>query len=523
MKLQHLLTATALVALLSLSAPAHSATSPDDAKALESQLAAYFADLGGPLYPANARPITVTPEGDGFQLRSTAPDSMAAIVPPGTSVSLKVTPLDQGRWQLDDLRLPNPLIIQVPAPAAPGQAKTSTSKEPTPATAPTTISTENAASHGVFDPSYTTQSQFDWSSDNNRSTGPNSETTSAHSESHLLLTPVGDGRVDATVSSRSEHGQQAFTPTGNAQPVIMSWGHGESMAAVKALSPQMLGDLIRTASRMMALRQADAPVVVPGTTEVRPTQPPMTPEEQALAKQQVLELFGLGHALDVTATLDNVALTALPVSATIDKIFVAMSQNAADGHAKLGLRVALQGLTSPGFPPGVFQDYAPRNITLAPHVAGLSPDELQEMAIAMVTKTAPPPAAAPDAAQPKPDELAAMLAKGPIEFGMDELLIDLGPARVTGTGSLHLTARNTYDATAELVMTGLDGMIDRVKREPNLAQVLAPLSILRGVGKQDGETTRWSVVAHNGQVLVNGVDLASLTPRPAARPAPKTP
>ena len=491
--------AIALVALLWTGQAASAATTAEDASALETQLHDYLADLAGPLFPADARPIQVTPDGDGFLLRSVAPASASNVLQAGSAVTLKATRLDDGRWQLDDLLLPNPLLIKTPVPAAPPTpGKPAAPTEVRPATAPMTISSDKRSSHGVFDPSYTTESSFSFTSDNNHTIGPNSETTSAHSEQHARLTPSGDGLVDVTATGTSDDGQQIITSNGARQPMILRWAHSQSEATLKALSPVTLGDLIRHTTRLAALQTADG--------KPKPSKHVMTPAEQALAGQIVQGFFGFAGAARMEATLEKASLTILPVSATMDALQFAWTQDVVDGHAHLGLRVAFKGLASPAVPPGIFQDYAPRTIILAPHVTALAPDDLKSMALTLVST-------AGSQADTTPPSLDDVLAKGPIEFGMDELLIDLGPATLKGTGTLHLTARNVYDATAELSMTGLDAMIERLKREPSLAQVLVPLTILRGVGKQEGTSTSWSVAVRNGHATVNGIDLSSLMPR----------
>jgi hypothetical protein len=93
---------------------------------------------------------------------------------------------------------------------------------------------------------------------------------------------------------------------------------------------------------------------------------------------------------------------------------------------------------------------------------------------------------------------------------LDGVELDVGPAHLSGTGRVLTDAAGAPRGEATVTMTGYDALVDRLRAVPEAAPALAPLVVLRGLAKQDGDALRWVVAGNANSLTVNGLDLGGM-------------
>ena len=80
-----------------------------------------------------------------------------------------------------------------------------------------------------------------------------------------------------------------------------------------------------------------------------------------------------------------------------------------------------------------------------------------------------------------------LLRKGPLAIGLDDLSLDMGPAKLHATGSVQVASASPDDITgqAAIEVAGLDALIQQTSAVPMAAQAAPVLIFLKGIGKQD--------------------------------------
>ena len=518
------LLAALLASTLLAPIPALAVTTPEDAQSLQSQLHDWLADLVGPLLPAGVEPVAVTTDGDGFRLRIESPVALDAYVPHGSAVSLRATKIDGGRWALDDLAFPSPLTITLPfavqptasttsstVPTAPntpqGQSLTVTPQATVTPAAPTTttitLNSDKSVYHGIFDPALATESRFESQTEGARSVGSRSETSAAHGESSTRWEPISaDGRMTIHTASSSDQIHQHLTPP-SGPPADIEWARSTSTGQIDGLSPARLREAI----------QAIAPLLATGS------KPGVTPEQSAQWHRFVDALFDLASSVDSKSELTGGSFRTGNTTVLAQTVGVDAHLAAPDGVVSLGVRMALKGLESPSVPPGVWQELMPHDLVIAPRLGGISRERLHQFLLDAVDG-----ANAPDPQKARAEIVARMIASG-VSIGIDELAFILGPTKLEGAGAMEITGPQQVTATADVTAHNLDQLLARAAKEPQLAQAVPFLTLARGLGKAEGDVTRWHIDLRNKAVLINGFDLAALTQRPATPPAaaPATP
>ncbi len=173
----------------------------------------------------------------------------------------------------------------------------------------------------------------------------------------------------------------------------------------------------------------------------------------------------------------------------------------------LTLAVAMDGLSSPDLPPGPMRDYLPTHIALRPHASGVPSADL----FAFLGDVIDSNAKDQDALTA---EALGLLAKGPLNLGVDGIELTMGPASLNGGGRVLIGSATDIEGTARFTAVGLDELIRQVNATPELRQTgTGPvLFLLKGMGRVEGPSTIWDVNYTDGKVLVNGTDLSSMLP-----------
>ena len=471
--------------------PARADTSAGDAQALQAQLHDWLAGLVAPLMPPDAQPVHIEPEGDGFRLRVESPQAADAYIPHGSAITLKATRLEGGRWALDDLTLPSPLTITLPArpvpPAAPGAP-------PAAPNVPDTITFNAANTHyrGVFDPSFATASHFESTSANLRSStdAALSETGSAASTTDLQ--PLGNGRVALHASSTTHEGHQRFMQA-DGMPGELAWSHSESTSTVDTLSPGDLADLIR------AIAPLAAGIVGPQ----------LTPEQVALWNRAVADLFNVTGPISSDSEISDITLRAANGVVALESLHVGARLDVQHDAPTFALHVGLRNLQFPTLPRGTMADLMPHDLSLALHVGGIPSSNIRQILLNL-----PDDARAPDLAERQHAQLTTLFERG-VDIGLDELAFHLGSTAISGHALAHLTYPQKIAISGDFAAENLDALLLRASQDPHMAQSVAVLTIARGLGKADGATTRWHIDVQDKTILVNGFDMSAFSARPA--------
>jgi hypothetical protein len=550
--------------------------SAEAAQAIEQQLHDWLAALLGPRATLGERPLRVTAEADHYRLEVpfAAPLAAVGLTVEGDPVSAVLTPLEGGRWALDDVRAPSPLRLSYPIASA-GTAGGA-------GAGVFTATLDAQDQHAVIDPSLATPSRWDATikgyTSSTEGGGESGTATLRIEESsvHVSVDPAADGRVNIVEETDSRliasnatmpplglasfsigrmrasvrlngvapervapiaHAVLALAPLCAAAVAAAQAGRGGGgSAAIDHKAVHDLAEANRKAAeadrqtaeadrqaladgrmtpaerkqrandrhaaalaRQQALQAARAhqPAPAPAATA-------LTSEQHAAAHDALVALADLMSGFEEQQTLEDVHAVAGGFSGHFDKAATGFSLGAPDGRAQLRLSFALDGLDSADVPPGVFRDYLPRHIAIAPRIGGVPAADLRDLLLRAADSNGDDPMLE---AQAK-----ALLDKGPVVAGLDELSLDLGPATLKGSGELRIGAADHYEGEAHFVATGLDELIRQANTVPDLKQAAPVLFLLKGMGRQDGANTIWDITYRDNKVLVNGNDMSGMLP-----------
>lgn len=454
---------------------------PAQAIELEAGLRGWMASLLSPAVDVGARPVQITADGDHFRVMLPAPDIVASagIAVPGLSLTLKAKPLDGGRWALDDLAIPSPLTLTAPKGMLDDAAGKSIS-----------LSVESQQFHGIFDPSYTTTSSFDSMVTGLRIAGANSVSTTGKSASHSTWQPTADGRINVLMEGNAEKSANTVSPK-EGQSFTYTIEKSTSSSRINAVSPATLASLVRSVSAL-------APTL-PNTKDR------LSPAQRTLARTIIFALRDMFAGLEAGQKLNDIKFSAEGYTGTIARAGFGTKMGVTDGKLEVATEISVEGIDSPEIPKGVYRDYLPRKITLKPRVSGVPSEDLVKLLLRTVDSDANDMVELQEAAM-------ALLGAGPLEFAIDELGIDLGRASLTGTGTLDVASMTDITGEAEINVKGLDALIKTANTTPDLKQIAPVLIFLKGIGKQDGDTTVWNIAYQDNNVTVNDTDLSALIP-----------
>ncbi len=468
--------------LLSGNARADSVT-PAQASDLEAQLRAWMAGLVSPAIDVGPRPVQATADGDHFNIVLPVPDvvSTTGVVPQGLAVTMKARPLDGGRWALDDLVAPSPVTVTPPKDL--GADDKAAGK-------PFVFSVENQQFHGLLDPSFATTSSFDTRWTGFRLSGSNSTSFTQSSVSHSIWQPTTDGKINVLTDGTSEQSKSDIEGS-DGKKVTYTIAKTRSSSRINNVSPASLASLIRSVAALVP--------TISGTKDS------LSPDQRTLARTAVFALRDMFGGAEAAQTLEGIKFDADGHGGTLAKATLGMKMGVTDGKLELATQIGMEGLDSPEVPAGVFREYLPRKLSLKPRVSGIPSEDLVKLMLRAIDSDASDMADLQASA-------VALLGAGPLEVAIDELELDLGKAALSATGSLDVTSPNDITGEAEISMSGLEALIKRANTTPEIKQIAPVLIFLKGIGKQDGEKTVWTVNYEDNKVMVNDTDLSDLIP-----------
>lgn len=464
----------------------------EGAAQLEKGIHDWVAGLLGPQVPLPPLPVRITTEADHYRVDTDIGGPIGTTgytIDPGSIVA-SIHPLDGNRWSLDGFRWPSPL--RVTSRHAIGPAPISW-----------TLKLGDQDVRGVLDTTLATASTLDvavrdYSVVTETGEGQQTARTETY-KVHSVWDPTSDGRLNMSTET-ALHNVVISQDRPAEEKANMTI---DSLAGVARLDRVDLGKLkqiipttIAFGMGMDAARKGDG-----HTADSEGIPESLRP----LARELVLTASALlgGGKEDITA--EGIRVEAQGYSASLARLNFGLEAGVPEGRLTTRLHLSFDGIDSSAIPKGVFRDYLPRHFSMTPRVSGIPAADVIQLALHAI-----------DAGDKDQDALQAeaigLLAKGPLEVGIEELALDLGLATLKGIGALEIPSPDAIKGKAEITVTGLDALIKRASAIPQLKQGAPVLIFLKGIGEQKGDATVWRVIYENNSVTINGTDLSQMIP-----------
>ena len=474
-----------LLAPLPAVAQAPAAPSEEGARAIAQAVRDWLARQTDNAFDGTGLGLKVLAEGDTYRLELPFGGSYfndTVTLGDGALVAT-VKPLDGGRWQVVNATLPSKMRAEIPS----GPKGTPSAMS---------IAIENQQTAGTYDPSLASPSTFTTTLTGYTTTTETATGTQTSRIGKLVgrseWSPTGPGRVTIQGDSTMEN-YSTVTPLPGGDTAKVSIARLAGATRIENFDMDGLGQLLRTAFEigMSAKSEADA-----GRKGMRP-------QDKALATKLVGQVFTMMDALETDYTYENIRLEGGPLfSGSLRRFGLGLTAGAPDGKMDIKLRLALEGLESPLLKGGPWLEFIPHRIALTPRMGGMPKNEV----MALLRRAIDTEGNDIDA------DAMALLAANPVEVGIDDLVLDVGPLRLKGEGALAVASKDEATGEAELRATGLDALIRRANQVPDLKMAAPVLIFLKGIGKQEGTETVWHITVADRKVMVNDTDLSDLMP-----------
>ena len=480
--MSHAIRLAVVLAALVASPPVRADATADAAASLQAQIRAWVAGLAGPTVDLGGHGVQVTPAGDAFRFALPVAGALGGTgwLLTGDPVTAVAKPLDGGSWAIQSLRLPTPL--RADRAATPGASAGSW-----------VLTLADQTISGVFDPSLAAGSGF-----------------TAVLRGYDSRARSGDGTQTIHLDRFSWHG--GWEPTGEGRATVAGEGQGEHLSIVTDSQDGsgraiVAADRIRGGGRVERVAFDRLAAAVRGLTGLMPAAgdargpDAIAADDRARLRNLVLILRDLLGGAQEEPTLEHVRLDIGGQRGSLASLTIGGRAAAADGMLDVSLRLSMEGIDSPLFPQGPLRDYLPRRIALTPHLSGIPADALLSLLLRGL-----------DGGEPEmlQAEALGLIAKAPVKAGLEDLVLDFGPAVLKASGTVTVAAPDDIAGAARIVATGLDALIRRAVTVPELQAATPFLLLLKGVGEQAGDVTTWNVTYAQGRAEVNGTDLSAL-------------
>ena len=443
--------------------------------------------------------LRVLPEGEHYRLEMPFGGSYfdnTLKLGDATAVAT-VKPLEGGRWSIVNITLP---------PKLRGEVRESPAAEPT----VMDVTIENQQTTGVYDPSLATPSSYvttlgGYSSETRSASGVQTSRIGKISGRSEWL-PAGPGRMTIQGDSTLEDYTSISPLPGGEQTKVTIARIGGS-TRIENFDIDGLGALLRTAFEVGAKAKAegDASGTKGGSKEGAPKDAAKAPsaEDKALATRLLAQVSAMMDAMETDQTYENIRVEGGSLfSGSLRRLGFGFAAGAPGGKMEVKLRLALEGLESPLIPAGPWLEFVPHKLTLAPKLGGVP----KEAVMALLRR------AIDTEGREIAGDAMALLADHPVELAIEDLVIDLGPLRLKGEGTLTVSSPDEASGAAELRATGIDALIRRVNRVPELKMAAPVLIFLKGIARQEGNETVWQITYADRKMMVNDTDLSDLMP-----------
>jgi hypothetical protein len=465
---------------------------------LETGLRAWLAGQIGAAADVAALPLRVIAGEDAYRLEIPfgGPTLNGAVTLGEGAVTARVRQLDDNRWAIEDMRLPSPWTIDIDPALRPAGKDGPTSM---------TLKIAEQDVHGILDTSLATTSSFDarlagYSVVMDGKQGP--QTTHIGSMTgHMVWQPAGDGRVTMTaLSSAENYAASSAMPDGTKLEIGVA--HMRTSLTATDVDMAEFGAIVRATAGLAASIRAQAEA---GDATKAATTPTGVPEaDKAGAKALVRALAGMMGGLTSEMTYDGIKVALGTQTGSLHRLSIGFDMTAPAGKADVAWRIGLDGLESPLIPKGPIRDLMPRHLAMTPHIGGIPKNEVVDLVLRAIDE--------PNTADSFMTTMTELLAKGPLRLGLEDIALDLGPARLSGGGAVEVAAMDDITGGGEFRATGLDALIHRSNTTPELKQAAPMLIFLKGIGRQEGKATVWKIRYEGHKILVNDTDLSAMIP-----------
>lgn len=456
--------------------------SPQAAQALEQSIRDWIASTLGPEVKFANRPVQFTPEGDHY----------AVVIPFGeapdaTRLTATARMNDEGRWNVDNIRLSSPAEFRINLPET---GKPGTPQVGGPITYRVTFGQQTG--HALFDPSYKTPSTLtsSFTDVDAQASGKNLQQTSHldRSSGTVILRPAGNDRVDL-VTEASIGGYRIDSKAGDTPPIRIGVGTGRANFALNGVSPQRATQVLQAAVKLGSLQQTGS---APGSTG----SPKLDPQSAEVLLRAMAD-FASGLSFDEQVERLTVGVGDMTGSLATARIGLDAKSDAGLFQARLDL--GAEGLTLPDLGLGSMAALIPTRVRLRPAVSGIPIAQLVNLA-----------KAAGEGNDPAPADIQALFNHGGITAGLDSFVLDVAGTTFSGMGKVLFTSPEQYSGTAQIAASNLDLLQQRLAADPQTAGVGPLIIFLKGIGRTVENRMVWDVTFRNGQLLVNNQDLTAM-------------
>jgi len=474
--------------LAGLASPAAAQVTADQAATLEHDLRAWAADLVRPLLDPGAIPLKITAEGERYRAE------LGLGLLPGVNVTASgattgfLRALGNGRWAVEDIRLPTDVTADL------GTAEIASR---------VTMRLADQKISADIDPSLTTATRYGgrlrgliYSVE-----GPKGvQTTKMDSMTfESTFTPTAAGMLNGSGSTTLEgYGGEQDLPDGTR--ISYTVDRASSISCVEGVNAAGLITFLHSAIALGTNVAGEMKSAPAGTPQRSPTD-----SQRALLRQLLDAGSSAFSSIDVKQTWSGTRFKVGEVTGSLAEISFGSAIGAPGGSAEFRLRLAASGLASPMVPPGGIGLFVPKQVAIAPRISGMPTQALTRFLAHAID------VAGTDDAELGPEALQ-LLAENPLTIGIDELNIDIGTARLTGTGRMQVASPSDMTGAAELRLTGMDPLMRLIGQTPETKAGMPVLIMLKGLGKVEGNATVWRIAYAGNKITVNGTDISGMMP-----------
>jgi len=475
-----------LIILLHLARPADAQSinrqvTSQDAAALQQDLRLWASNLLAPAVTPDAIPLEITAEGNRYRATLGLPMIPGVIISADNAATAFLAPIDGGRWDIHDIRVPSTARVTADMLGLPVRIRYRIAEQ---------------TARGEFDPAMKAPSFYRGTMRGITETVENADGPETVAMQEVIFEnrflPAQSNVLDAT-NRLTVNGYSADQKLKDGTTITYSADKIEMAAQAQGLNTLHLTTLLHDVA---ALGHQMA------TTNGGKEGP--TSAQKQLFRHVLVQLGALFVAAEAKESISGVKFQVGPIAGTLQELAFFSSLQAPNGAAALRMGIGAAGFASDYVPADGLGQFIPKRIAIAPSISGTSKDALIQFLSEALDIA--------DDDQALANGLLQFLAKNPVNVGIDELLIDLGTARLDGTGKVQIASPTDIDGTAELRMTGLEALMRRIGQSPETKGVLPALMMLKGIGQTDGNATVWRIAYSGNKLTVNGNDLSALIP-----------
>lgn len=485
-----------LMAPLPAAAQAPALPTAEGAKAVAEAVREWLSRQLGGAVDVSALPLRVLAEGETYRMELPLGGSWfdGNVTVADAAATLTVKPLDGGRWEVLGGSMPPKLAVEM--------------KDKSGEPAHMALTLENQQTTGVYDPSLATASNFVTTV-----TGYTAETrTKTGTQVSRIGKLVGRSEWSPTTAGRATiQGDSTLedytttSPLPGGEEMKVSIARLGGSTRLENFNIDGLGAMLRTALELGTAARAASDKTDSGKSASGKSASgkSATPADKEAAAKLLGLVFTMLDAIEADYSYEGIKVEGGALfSGSLRRFGMGLSAGAPDGRLDVKLRLALEGLESPLIPPGPWVEFVPHKVSLTPRVGGVPKEAVQALLRRAIETEG----------RDIDSEAMALLAAYPATVAIEELLVDLGPMRLKGEGSLEVASIVDATGEAELRATGFEALIRRAGAVPELKMAAPVLIFLKGIARQEGTETVWRISYSDGKVMVNDTDLSDLMP-----------